>query len=130
MLSEDSQNAADSGGQVFVKKSATSSWHRRVIATRVRSGLVTFLLRVKKSTCRRCRFGVHFDTVWGTAAGEAHRITWCQTCFNADCSEVDLSKGLQRVWQDTISRVDDPSLLTYWNGARSAVEELDQQGLV
>ena len=115
---------------MFVKRAAASSWRSRVIATRFRGGLVSFLLRVKKSTCRRCRYGTHFETVWGTQAGEAHRLTWCQSCFNADCIEVDLPKQLHEIWQDTVSRVDDPGALTFHSGARSAVEALEQQGLV
>ena len=104
--------------------------HDRVFATRIRDGPLSVLLSCKKPTCRRCRYCTHFDTVWATEAGEAHRLTWCQSCFNADCLGMELDEKLRPLWQKTIDQLADPSRLSYWNGARSAVEELERQGLV
>ena len=107
-----------------------TDWQHDVVATRSPSGQVYLLLAVRKCTCEHCRYGVHFDTLWGSTTGEGLRLAWCGSCFNADYGPADLDEGLQGFWHGLVRRFDDGHVEHCWNAARPAIEDLERRGLV
>jgi hypothetical protein len=105
-----------------------SGWQEQVVATRTRLGQVYLLLDVRKTPCPNCGYGVHVETTWGSTTGDANRLTWCSSCFNAHCEGAELSEGQQHLWQSLVQGL--PERLDYWAGARPAIEELERRGLV
>lgn len=107
-----------------------SEWQQHVVATRTRTGHVFVLLGVRKSTCEVCRYGEHFETTWGSTTGEANRITWCRSCFNAECTGAELEDHLQPFWDQRVSDLSGKQSPDYWNGARPAIDDLERRGLI
>lgn len=106
-----------------------SDWQGSVVAARTSAGQVALLLELRKFACDNCRYGVHFDTVWGSISGEAHRITWCSSCFNADCARVEVAETVREHCAEVVGQVrEQPEAL--WSGARPAIEDLERRGLV
>ena len=108
----------------------SGEWQRHVVATRTPSGQVFVLLGIRKCTCEHCRYGVHFDTVWGSTAGEGVRLAWCASCFNADYGPTELDEGLRGFWRRLVREFSDEPAHHCWNGARPAIEDLERRGLV
>lgn len=107
-----------------------TDWQRQVVATRTMRGQVYVLLSIHKTTCDACRYGVHFDTLWGSTGGDACRVTWCGSCFNADCAWVELDEDTRARWQGLVQRASAQPALPCWNAARPAIEDLERRGLV
>jgi len=105
-------------------------WQEQVVATRTSGGQIFLLLSVRKTPCDNCRYGVHFDTTWGSPAGEIHRISWCGSCFNAECAHAELDERQHRSWQALVRLASAQPVLPCWNSARPAIEDLERRGLV
>ena len=107
-----------------------TEYQQYVVATKTRTGLVYVLLGVRKTTCERCRYGVYVDTLWGSTDGDLNRITWCSSCFNAECDHLDMDEGLYDSWRRLVELVEAEPFPDYWSGARPAIEDLERRGLV
>jgi hypothetical protein len=107
-----------------------TAWTQTVVATRSPAGKVFLLLTLRKAACEACRFGVRFDTTWAARCGETVRITWCRSCFNADCEPAELDRRLRPVLRRMAARLDAEPGVRAWEGARPAVEDLERRGLV
>ena len=106
-----------------------SDWRRHVVATRNRGG-IQVLLGIRKSRCEICGHGIHFDTLWGSSIGEGQRITWCGSCFNAECSRAEIDETARHQCRDLVESIDSQPPATYWSCARPAIEDLERRGLV
>jgi hypothetical protein len=106
-----------------------SEWQHQVVVTRNRAGDCV-LLAIRKTECEECGYGVEFDTLWGSTLGEAHRITWCASCFNALCERVELDEGQRSACYALVKHIAAHPPATYWCSARPAVEDLERRGLV
>lgn len=99
------------------------------VVTHNRAG-TQLLLGVRKEECSCCGYGTRIDTLWASAEGEANRISWCQSCFNAECDAVELSERQRRACRALVRKVVlDPPART-WSCARPAIEDLEARGLV
>ena len=94
------------------------------------TGQLLLLLAVRKSACDICRYGVRFETTWATAARQVSRITWCASCFNAECEPVEWEESLRPAWSAAFHRAAAEPPARCWAGARAAVEDLERRGLV
>lgn len=99
------------------------------VVTQNRSG-IQVLLGVRKERCECCGYGTRIDTVWATHQGEAQRISWCQSCFNAECAEVDLDSREQRACREMVGSLALRPPARTWPCARPAIEDLEARGLV
>jgi hypothetical protein len=107
-----------------------SGWQGHVVATRSHRGQVYVLLSVRKTTCDICRYGVRFDTRWGSASGEVQRIEWCTSCFNAESGVTDTDEQLEFRRQRLVQRASSSPPEQCWTSARPAIEDLERRGLV
>jgi hypothetical protein len=111
-------------------QTAAPSWQNQIIATRTSCGRIFLLLGLRKETCPHCRYGIHFDTTWGSPQGEIHRISWCKSCFNAECAHEQL-RGKQRAhWKHLVQLASREPILNCWSSARPAIEDLEHRGLI
>src|SRR5438270_12013012 len=106
------------------------AWQEQIVATRTLSGQVLYLVEVRKQECDSCRYGTVVITTWSTASGETQRITWCTSCFNADCLPTEPDARMQARLRRLTQRLAGADSLTYWNGAKPAIEDLERRGLV
>jgi hypothetical protein len=106
------------------------AWQNQIVATRTLSGQVLYLVEVRKCECETCRYGTQVITIWSTAGGEIQRITWCTSCFNADCLPAELDERLQERLRRLARRVARGGNVKPWNGAKPAIEDLERRGLV
>ena len=99
----------------------------RPVVMRDSSGQLLVLLELRTVDCDNCRFGTVHDTVWSTLDGQAERMRWCGSCFNAISEPVDLDAEEQLRLHSLTERllVQDP--LECWAAARSAVEALQRR---
>lgn len=107
-----------------------SEWQRQLVATRCREGHTYLLVGVRKSTCDACRYGTRVDTFWGSPTGRSYRINWCTSCFDAECIPVELEEAVRPLLSSLIREVSQEPPRTYWNGARAAIADLEQRGLL
>ena len=111
--------------------STETVFQRELVALRTATGQVLLLLAVSKSDCEICRYGVRFETTWSSAARQVSRISWCSSCFNAECEPEDWDKSLRPIWSAAFRRARaDKAALHYWTGARAAVEDLERRGVL
>jgi hypothetical protein len=106
------------------------AWQEHVVATRTLSGQVLFLVEVRKLECETCRYGTQVISTWSTASGETQRMTWCTSCFNADCLPTEPDERMRARLSRLTRRITGADSLTYWNGAKPAIEDLERRGLV
>jgi hypothetical protein len=104
-------------------------WQAQVVATKTPAGPVYVLIDLEKASCEDCRYGIRFDTVWASGAGEGMRMAWCESCFNAHTERVELDEPHRALAQVAHQSVP-PSEVHCWNGARPAVEDLERRGLL
>ncbi|MFN3649645.1 MAG: hypothetical protein ACK47B_08685 [Armatimonadota bacterium] len=103
------------------------AWGGEWVAIRPASGQVFLLASVSSETCPVCHYGLRLQTVWLATPGEVSRLSWCQSCFNADWDSqegVPLHAETQAALRQAVCGA------TFWPGARPAVEHLLQTGLV
>src|SRR5438034_1617204 len=106
------------------------AWQEQIVATRTLSGQVLYLVEVRKQECESCRYGTLVLTTWSTASGETQRITWCTSCFNADCLPAEPDEGMRERLNRLSRRVSHTESPPCWNGAKPAIEDLERRGLV
>jgi len=106
------------------------AWQNHVVATRTLSGQVLYLVEVRKKECETCRYGTEVITTWSNAAGEMQRITWCTSCFNADCLPTEPDDRMQERMRRLTTYFRREDTLPCWNGAKPAIEDLERRGLV
>ena len=106
-----------------------SGWQHGVVATRNRAG-VCVLLGIRKRRCDCCEYGIEVETLWGSTLGEAHLISWCASCFSAECEQAELDEGQRSACRALVERIALQPPATYWCSARPAVEDLERRGLV
>jgi hypothetical protein len=106
-----------------------SGWRRHAVATRTSGGHVYLLLAIRKNMCDRCRYGVRVHTTWGAPTGDVNLITWCSSCFNADCTRGALDAAVRPRWRRMIDRAGAEAHNSY-HAARPAIEDLERRGLV
>jgi len=102
----------------------------QVVVSKSSRGQVFLLLTLQKTTCPFCARGVRVESTWATTRGEAHQLTWCRSCFNADSDRVDLDEGLRDYWRGLVRQVKAQPPHNYWTGARAAIDDLERRGLV
>src|SRR5438093_8316604 len=106
------------------------AWQEHVVATRTLAGQILYLVEVRKQECETCRYGTQVISTWSTSSGETQRITWCTSCFNADCLPTEPDERMLDRLRRLSHRASRETDLTYWNGAKPAIEDLERRGLV
>lgn len=110
--------------------SAEPAWRHELVAIKIPAGQLFLLLALTRSPCDICRYGTRFDTTWASIGRQANRITWCTSCFNAECEPVSFDEALAPSWSDLMERAATSPSIPCWSGARAAVEDLERRGLL
>lgn len=97
------------------------------IVTRNRAG-TQVLLGVRKTPCPSCAYGVRIETLWAGSGGEAHQISWCQSCFNAESEAVDLDDRERDACRTLVHNVQLQPTARTWTCARPAIADLEALG--
>ncbi len=107
-----------------------SGWRDHVVATKTMRGQVHLLLSIRKTTCDDCGTGIRFDTVWCSPMDTPHVLSWCSTCFDANCICTELNEELTQLSTTLLDRHTRGLDVPYWNSARPAIEDLERRGLL
>jgi hypothetical protein len=104
-------------------------WAGRVVAIRNRGG-VQVLLGLRKCDCEHCSYGVRVETVWAGVTGEATRMSWCGTCFNADCAAIELDERQSQACRRLALELTSQPSAKIWSCARPAIADLEARGMI
>lgn len=104
-------------------------WLGQLVVIRNRAG-TQLLLGVRKTECPLCGYGVRVETLWGTAKGEASQVSWCRSCFNAECEPVKLAERQRRACGRLVERLTNRPPAEVWPCARPAIAALEDRGLL
>lgn len=105
-------------------------WRRRPRGFRTADGQLFLLLCARNNPCARCRFGNHWETLWGPLHGGAVRIEWCESCFNAGYDGTIPSRTERAFWQRLKARIQAGAPVRPEIGARMVVLDLERRGLL
>lgn len=101
----------------------------QLVVIRNRAG-TQVLLGVRKTDCGMCGYGVRVETLWGSARGEASRMSWCRSCFNAECEPVELAARQRRACGALVEELTSRPPAEVWSCARPAIAALEDRGLL